>query len=126
MVPNDSRQTFTALRAIVFATAFVSLWAALGLAVRRFDGVANLTIPHWLMPIGIGIAAAGAILVLACIIVFVTRGRGTPAPFDPPREFVVFYEEPTLEQTFGESYRAYRREVSRWGVRVARSAMTER
>jgi len=28
---------------------------------------------------------------------------------------VVFYEEPTLESQFGESYRAYRRAVPRWG-----------
>src|SRR5258706_10777414 len=28
---------------------------------------------------------------------------------------VVFHEEPTLESQFGESYRAYRRAVPRWG-----------
>jgi protein-S-isoprenylcysteine O-methyltransferase Ste14 len=28
--------------------------------------------------------------------------------------FVVLYEEPTLERTFGESYRDYRRRVPRW------------
>ncbi len=31
--------------------------------------------------------------------------------------FVVFYEEPTLESQFGESYRAYRRAVPRWGFK---------
>ena len=29
--------------------------------------------------------------------------------------FVVLYEEPALESQFGESYRAYRRAVPRWG-----------
>ena len=29
--------------------------------------------------------------------------------------FVVLYEEPVLESLFGESYRAYRRAVPRWG-----------
>jgi protein-S-isoprenylcysteine O-methyltransferase Ste14 len=29
--------------------------------------------------------------------------------------FVVFYEEPTLESLFGESYLAYRQAVPRWG-----------
>ena len=29
--------------------------------------------------------------------------------------FVILYEEPTLEALFGESYRAYRRAVPRWG-----------
>jgi len=31
---------------------------------------------------------AGGILALACIATFVTKGEGTPAPFDPPRKFV--------------------------------------
>jgi len=33
-------------------------------------------------------AGAGALLAGLCIATFVTTGRGTPAPFDPPREFV--------------------------------------
>jgi protein-S-isoprenylcysteine O-methyltransferase Ste14 len=32
--------------------------------------------------------------------------------------FVMFYEEPTLESHFGESYRAYRKAVARWGLTV--------
>ncbi len=32
--------------------------------------------------------------------------------------FVVLYEEPTLESSFGESYRVYRRAVPRWGFTV--------
>ncbi|HTT21259.1 MAG TPA: isoprenylcysteine carboxylmethyltransferase family protein [Candidatus Sulfotelmatobacter sp.] len=32
--------------------------------------------------------------------------------------FVVFYEEPTLQRQFGESYQAYRREVPRWLPRM--------
>lgn len=32
--------------------------------------------------------------------------------------FVVFYEEPQLERRFGDAYRAYRREVRRWAVRM--------
>lgn len=44
-------------------------------------------------PAGIGAAqvvgASGAILALSCIVTFVVIGRGTPAPFDPPRRLVV-------------------------------------
>ena len=29
--------------------------------------------------------------------------------------FVVFYEEPALQRTFGEEYDTYRRQVGRWG-----------
>jgi len=31
---------------------------------------------------------------------------------------VVIYEEPALESKFGESYRAYRAKVPRWGFTV--------
>jgi protein-S-isoprenylcysteine O-methyltransferase Ste14 len=32
--------------------------------------------------------------------------------------FVLFYEEPALESLFGESYRAYRKAVPRWGLKL--------
>ena len=32
--------------------------------------------------------------------------------------FVVLYEERTLESRFGESYRAYRKAVPRWGLTI--------
>ena len=32
--------------------------------------------------------STGGIIALACVATFVTRGQGTPAPFDPPRKFV--------------------------------------
>jgi protein-S-isoprenylcysteine O-methyltransferase Ste14 len=38
---------------------------------------------------GILLGASGAALALACILTFVFVGRGTPAPFDPPRRLVV-------------------------------------
>ena len=38
---------------------------------------------------GVVLAAAGALLALSCILTFVVVGRGTPAPFDPPRELVI-------------------------------------
>jgi protein-S-isoprenylcysteine O-methyltransferase Ste14 len=37
---------------------------------------------------GIVVGALGVVLVFACVKAFVVRGRGTPAVFDPPREFV--------------------------------------
>jgi protein-S-isoprenylcysteine O-methyltransferase Ste14 len=39
--------------------------------------------------IGAIIGASGAVLALWCIATFVVIGRGTPAPFDPPRRLVV-------------------------------------
>jgi protein-S-isoprenylcysteine O-methyltransferase Ste14 len=38
---------------------------------------------------GMLLGASGAALALTCILTFVFVGRGTPAPFDPPRQLVV-------------------------------------
>jgi protein-S-isoprenylcysteine O-methyltransferase Ste14 len=38
---------------------------------------------------GMLFGACGAALALMCILTFVVVGRGTPAPFDPPRRLVV-------------------------------------
>ena len=35
--------------------------------------------------------------------------------------FVVFYEEPTLQRQFGESYEEYRRTVPRWIPKFSRT-----
>ena len=34
-------------------------------------------------------AVGGVFLSLSCVIVFMLKGKGTPAPFDPPQQFVV-------------------------------------
>jgi len=141
--------------------AFVFLWFWLASLVRRFDPVISLAFPDWLRPLGFVLAAAGGILAATCVAVFVTRGEGTPAPFDPPQVFVVsgpyryvrnpmyvgaisvlagagiilespsilllaavfwllahalvlLYEEPVLEERFGQSYAQYRAQVKRW------------
>jgi protein-S-isoprenylcysteine O-methyltransferase Ste14 len=103
----------------------------------------------------------GAYISLYCVKDFIIQGKGTPAPFDPPKElvvkgfykylrnpmyfglflfilgevlifssieiliylllliiicnlFVIFYEEPKLLNEFGDSYKNYCKEVSRW------------
>jgi len=38
---------------------------------------------------GAVVVAGGAVLALWCIVTFLVIGRGTPAPFDPPRRLVV-------------------------------------
>lgn len=38
---------------------------------------------------GMVLGAAGAVVALWCIFTFASAGRGTPAPFDPPRRLVV-------------------------------------
>jgi protein-S-isoprenylcysteine O-methyltransferase Ste14 len=46
----------------------------------------NLGPARW---IGILPLALGLAVILTCFVEFVRRGRGTPAPYDPPRELVV-------------------------------------
>ncbi len=79
---------FTILRGVVYSAGFVWLWAWVVISVRSLDARLPVSLPHWLRPIGFVLASGGALLAGTCIATFVTKGRGTPAPFDPPREFV--------------------------------------
>lgn len=160
-----SSRIFVVLRAALWAAAFALLWIYLARSVQPFDARLGFTIPTWARPLGVALAVAGALLDLWCIGTFALRGRGTPAPFDPPREFVaagpyryvrnpmyiggfgvllgaglivrspsiaglsflfvllahllvLFYEEPSLDRRFGESYLRYKSEVRRWLPRL--------
>ena len=81
-------QVFVAVRALLYATGFVSLWAWLAIRVRHSDLERGLYLPFWAGFVGVAFFALGAVIVLSCVVFFVVEGRGTPAPFDPPREFV--------------------------------------
>ncbi len=77
-----------AIRAIVYGTGFVTLWVWIALSVRRFDARLGFQLPSWTGLVGWGFAVAGAAIAVSSVALFVHKGRGTPAPFDPPREFV--------------------------------------
>jgi protein-S-isoprenylcysteine O-methyltransferase Ste14 len=81
-------RAFTILRGVVYSALFVWLWTWLAMSVRSLDTQLPVALPAWLRPLGLVVASAGALLAGICIATFVTKGRGTPAPFDPPREFV--------------------------------------
>jgi protein-S-isoprenylcysteine O-methyltransferase Ste14 len=81
-------KTFVAIRGVFYAFLFISLWVWLAVLVRNYDARLNITMPIWLRPIGVVLAIPGIILAAMCVATFATRGRGTPAPFDAPREFV--------------------------------------
>src|SRR5262249_48937928 len=81
---------FTALRAAVVAAGFVFLWASVAETLHRScDRSLAFEWPAPFRPIGIVLMLVGGSLALACVSTFVIRGEGTPAPFDPPRKFVV-------------------------------------
>jgi protein-S-isoprenylcysteine O-methyltransferase Ste14 len=79
---------FNALRTVAYASGFLLFFGWLALALRQFDSKFSFALPHWIVPVGVVFMFGGGILALACISTFVVRGRGTPALFDPPREFV--------------------------------------
>ena len=81
-------RVFTVLRGAIYSAAFIGLWTWLAFYVRRFDSQIPLMLPAWLVPVGLLLAFAGGLVAAACIAIFVTAGHGTPAPFDPPRQFV--------------------------------------
>jgi protein-S-isoprenylcysteine O-methyltransferase Ste14 len=154
-------RVFASVRSAVYAAAFVALWAWMALGVRGFDAELGGGLANWCRPVGGVLLVVGGGLALWCVGTFALLGRGTPAPFDPPRRFVavgpyrfvrnpmylgglvmlagfglwhrspamvlftlvgllaahlfvVFVEEPSLSERFGDSYADYRRTVHRW------------
>jgi protein-S-isoprenylcysteine O-methyltransferase Ste14 len=82
------RTLFVAVRALVFMAGFIALWGWVAWSLRAFDPLIGMTLPAWTATAGAALMIPGAVLALWCGGEFVTRGRGTPAPFDAPREFV--------------------------------------
>lgn len=153
---------FPLIRGLVYASLFVSL--LLVFLPARFLEWSGVTRPSGMgvgRLVGLAITFGGGALAVWCVLTFAVSGRGTPAPFDPPRRlvisgayrfvrnpmyigaglallgaslfywsvallgytvlfalathlFVTLYEEPTLSQTFGSEYEAYRSRVRRW------------
>jgi len=153
---------FATVRSLFYASFFVALWWWVVRSSRPLDAhFPSPVLPAWLAVPGAILAALGVVLALWCVTAFALVGKGTPAPFDPPREFVavgpyrwvrnpmylgavavicgaglwlrsiaalgvavlfivlahafvLLYEEPSLEQRFGESYLRYKTAVGRW------------
>lgn len=81
---------FVLIRAVVYASAFIGLF--LVFIPGRLLARAGITAPPGAgsgTAAGMVIAALGGAVVLWCIFSFAALGRGTPAPFDPPRRLVV-------------------------------------
>ncbi|HEV8609360.1 MAG TPA: isoprenylcysteine carboxylmethyltransferase family protein [Thermoanaerobaculia bacterium] len=76
------------LRSLVFSVLFIGtvLVALPYWIIGRGD---RAPVPLTVRAIGLLLGAAGAAGVLWCIRDFAVRGRGTPAPWDPPKHLVV-------------------------------------
>jgi len=79
---------FLTLRSLIYMTGFLLLFAWIALLARTFDRRFGLWLPAAAIFPGTIAMGVGGILVLACAVVFILRGRGTPAIFDAPRAFV--------------------------------------
>jgi len=82
------RKLFDACRTLVYASGFVLLWAWLAWTVRPYDRSLGIALPGWTRALGVVFMILGGILAAFAAGTFVVHGRGTPAPFDAPREFV--------------------------------------
>jgi len=77
------------VRAITYATLFIGL-VLVFLPAQLLSG-AGVARPERFGPpplAGMIVAAAGASVAIWCVLTFALTGRGTPAPFDPPRRLV--------------------------------------
>jgi protein-S-isoprenylcysteine O-methyltransferase Ste14 len=79
---------WTGFRAAVYATAFFVLWYYVAVAIQPLDDTIGFRLPEWVFLLGLWVVGLGSILALICVSTFVHHGKGTPAPFDPPRKFV--------------------------------------
>ena len=77
------------LKSIVFATLFVWLWTVGFPRWLDLPGSSTLIRAQPLRWLGLAPLLAGAVICLSCIWNFIFVGRGTPAPFDAPKQLVV-------------------------------------
>ena len=78
---------FSFIRSLIYVPAFILFFGWIALRVRVYDQDIGL-LSEWTKLPGIILMVVGGILVLICVGVFIIRGKGTPAVFDPPTEFV--------------------------------------
>ena len=78
------------IRAITYSTLFIGVVLVyLPVEALSWAGVTRPALLGLPQLAGIILSASGAALAVWCILTFAIIGRGTPAPFDPPRNLVV-------------------------------------
>ena len=81
---------FVLVRAITYAALFIGLVLIyVPASLLSWSGIVSPAEIGVQQVAGMVIGAAGAVVALWCIFTFASIGRGTPAPFDPPRRLVI-------------------------------------
>ena len=81
---------FVIVRAITYATLFIGLLLIyVPTRVLSWSGIVRPAVMEGPQITGMIIGSSGAVVALWCVFTFAWIGRGTPAPFDPPRRLVV-------------------------------------
>jgi protein-S-isoprenylcysteine O-methyltransferase Ste14 len=81
---------FVLVRAVTYAALFIGLVLIYVPArLLSWSGIVRPAAIEAQQVAGMVIGAAGAAVALWCIFTFASVGRGTPAPFDPPRRLVI-------------------------------------
>ena len=79
---------FRIFRSVIYVPLFILAFGWIALQVKVYDGRIGFVMPRWTTAPGTVLMILGLILVLICAATFVYKGKGTPAVFDPPTEFV--------------------------------------
>jgi protein-S-isoprenylcysteine O-methyltransferase Ste14 len=81
---------FAIVRAVVYATLFIGLVLIFVPArLLTWSGIVRPAAIEAPQIVGIIIGTAGGVVALWCVVTFARIGKGTPAPFDPPRRLVI-------------------------------------
>jgi protein-S-isoprenylcysteine O-methyltransferase Ste14 len=79
---------FILFRCLIYVPLFVYFFGWLSLGVRVYDKKLGIVLPVWTTGTGVVCMMTGGVLLLTCIAYFIIQGKGTPAVFDAPTEFV--------------------------------------
>lgn len=84
------RVLFVLVRAVTYAALFIGfLLVYVPSRLLSWAGIVRPAVIGAPQVAGMVVGAVGALVALWCIATFVWAGRGTPAPFDPPRRLVL-------------------------------------
>jgi len=78
------------IRTITYASLFIAfVLVYLPSRLLAWSGISRPAYFAWPQYCGLAICAVGAAVALSCVFAFAFIGKGTPAPFDPPRRLVI-------------------------------------